>query len=178
MSAIKRRQALRHDSLTLIKLLKNTFYPHPTSVTFSASTSISTHWSILVEPCSGKLRRSNSGWPRRPWLTRVRSEDGSALWSGEDFCNKGKSLHPERVLRALSTRQLSVTLQCSIITTPTGWKRGNESKWNVFLGGDIKMILQFQNKRIPTKWTEKLCDTVDVILLHRQWGQQLEQIHH
>lgn len=128
----KRRQAFRHDSLTLIKLLKNTSYPHPTSVTFSASTSISTHRSILVEPRSGKRRRSNSDDLGRPeWGARTVLPCGR----GGDFCNKGKSLHPGR---ALSTRQLSVTLQCSIITTPTGWKkkkRGNESKWNVIFWG-------------------------------------------
>lgn len=76
------------------------------------------------------LWKSKSGWPRWPRLTGVRSEERGPCRHRpavtEDFGNKGKSLYPERALRALSTTQLSATPQCSIITTPTCWKK---RKW-------------------------------------------------
>lgn len=68
------------------------------------------------------------------WLTEMTSADQSEARGpcrpcpavGKDFGNKGKSLYPQRALRPLSTRQLCATPQCSIITTPTGWKK---RKW-------------------------------------------------
>lgn len=114
-SAIKRRQALRHDCLTLIK----TFYLHPTSVIFSPN--LSQHiGSRLSEPCSGGQILNR---PRRPQRTRARIVPGSVLRSGKTLVTRGKADIPSECCRRFSTRQLSVTPQCSIITTPTGWKK-------------------------------------------------------
>lgn len=114
------------------------------------------------------------------WLTEMTSADQSEDCGprrlcpavGEDFGNKGKSLYPERALRALKHQ--------TIICDPAMFHNNNPNRLKeeemkvsgkcFFFFLDAEMIPQFKNKRkrIPTKWSEQIRDPSDVTPLHRQ----------
>lgn len=99
------------------------------------------------------------------WLTEMTSADQSEDCGpcrlcpavGEDFGNKGKSLYPERALRALKHQ--------TIICDPAMFHNNNPNRLKeeemkvsgkcFFFFLDAEMIPQFKNKRkrIPTKWS-------------------------